>query len=276
MRGVSLRRSGPGQLAGPPRGRFCFRRSRNQGALARCARMPGRLPWWIFSASPAGAGRAPARLSSPPTASCPRQGRADRRGHALRRIALRAAVAAVFSRRLEYRARRRLISTRRRRGAGNARQGRARLPSFRRRQRPLRRLHRSRLGISRQAWRQDPVRPPAACHRFCRGPRHRPRFRRRGVAARRGGQTHSRGSARSRAGPCAGAANAENYAPIVNAHFNIAPPPDFPPFWASSMARSNGCSRFRTGFRSRSAAPIACSMSRAKSSPNGFGRKWRK
>ena len=138
----------PGPIGWAAGSRVCFRRSRYQGALAltpecRAASLVD------FLVAPAGAGHRPARLSWPPAASCSRQGRADRRGHALRRIALRAAVAAVFSRGLEYRACRSFIPPRRRRGAGNAWPGRARLPPSRHRARPLRRVHRARARLSR-------------------------------------------------------------------------------------------------------------------------------
>ena len=139
---------GADQLAGPRAGGFRLCRSRDQGALALASecrtvslvdflgrrRVPGTRPRDYLGLL---------RLL------LPGKDAADRRGDALRWIALRAAVAAVFSRRLEHRPGRRLVQSCRRGGAGNPRQGRARLPPPGRPPRPLGGLHRSGARISR-------------------------------------------------------------------------------------------------------------------------------
>ena len=87
---------------------------------------------------------------------------------------------------------------------------------------------------------------------------------------------HPRGAADGRAGAAARPAGADAFRAIVNAHFRLEPPADFPPM----IGVINGTAEWlfslsRTGCRSRSAARTGCSTSRARNSPQRSGTRSR-
>ena len=226
----------------------------------------GPLPWWIFrraAAFPDAGWRDYLALAAP---SCARRGQADRGGDALRRAALRAALAAFSSRRPEHRAEGRLRPSRRRRRARDAGQGRARLPASRRRAWALRRLYRSGAALSQPQRRENSARSQAKKARIRGRPRERARFRRGRDAAWAGGLRHSRGPAAGRARSCPGLAGSGELSRHRQRPFqDRAAARTVPPCSGSINGTVEWLFSFPDRSRSRSAAPTVCSTPAARS-----------